>query len=313
MPGRQNLSKGLVFLSAARGVLRPCPTAKSRPAGFVRLRLVGPWLFPQVTQRPPAAPLRLWAGFRAAPTALAFPVGLERPRRASNSPAAPARSCGTCMQDEPLGFPARLVIGFYPKPVKVVSLFAKGGVCRHRRTASFASLYERDRNMYSYRNRDRDSYRNRYSYSRFCRKPKRQIRHLPLLPPFAGFCRFLPEISGGKTPGRSDHGFPQALHGPAPPPAPAGACKQDGPLGFPAGLVIGFYPKPVKVVSLFAKGGVCRHRRTASFASLYERDRNSYMYSYRDRDSYRNSYSLICYRLLSKSSICLICLRLPGK
>ena len=35
------------------------------------------------------------------------------------------------------------------------------------------------------------------------------------------------------------------------------------------------------------------------------------MYSYRDRDSYRYSYSLICYRLLSKSSICLICLRLP--
>ena len=25
---------------------------------------------------------------------------------------------------------------------------------------------------------------------------------------------------------------------------------QDGPLGFPAGLVIGFYPKPVEVVSL---------------------------------------------------------------
>lgn len=86
-------------------------------------------------------------------------------------------------------------------------------------------------------------------------------------------------------------------------------------MGFPAGPVIGFYPKPVKVVSLFAKGGMRRHRCTASFASLYERDRNSYMYSYRDRDSYsyRNSYSLICYRLLSKSSICLICLRLPGK
>ena len=102
---------------------------------------------------------------------------------------------------------------------------------------------------------------------------------------------------------------------PRPPPAPTEACKQDGPLGFPAGLVIGFYPKPVEVVSLFAKGGVCRHRRTASFASLYKRDRNMYSYSYRDRDSYRNrnSYSLICYRLLSKSSICLICLRLPGK
>ena len=90
-------------------------------------------------------------------------------------------------------------------------------------------------------------------------------------------------------------------------------------MGFPAGPVIGFYPKPVEVVSLFAKGGVCRRRRTASFASLfnslYERDRNMYMYMYSYRDSYRNrnSYSLICYRLLSKSSICLICLRLPGK
>ena len=104
---------------------------------------------------------------------------------------------------------------------------------------------------------------------------------------------------------------------PAPAARSCGTCKQDGSLGFPAGPVIGFYPKPVKVVSLFAKGGMRRHRRTASFASLfnslYERDRNIYMYSYRNRDRNSYSYSLICYRLLSKSSICLICLRLPGK
>ena len=211
MPGRQNPSRGLVSLSAARGVLRPCPAAKSRPPGFVRPRPAGLPTTPPVAQRLAAAPSRLWAGFRAAPTALAFPVGLERPRRASNSPRAPVRSCGTCKQDGPLGFPAGLIAGFYPKPVEVVSLFAKGGVCRHRRTASFASLYERDRNMYSYSYRNRYRYRDRYSYSRFCRKPKRQIRHLPLLPPFAGFCRFLPEISGGKAPGRSAHGFPAGL------------------------------------------------------------------------------------------------------
>ena len=209
-----------------------------------------------------------------------------------------------------MGFPAGLVIGFYPKPVEVVSLFAKGGVCRYRRTASFASLYERDRNMYSYsyrnRDRDRDSYRNRYSYSRFCRKPKRQIRHLPLLPSFAGFCRFLPEISGGKAPGRSAHGFPQALHGPAAPSAPAGPACRTGPWDSRRGWSSVSIPNRWKS-SLFAKGGMRRHRRTVSFASLYERDRNMYSYSYRD------SYSLICYRLLSKSSICLICLRLPGK
>ena len=140
MPGRQNPSRGLVSLSAARGVLRPCPAAKSRPPGFVRPRPAGLPTTPPVAQRLAAAPSRLWAGFRAAPTALAFPVGLERPRRASNSPRAPVRSCGTCKQDGPLGFPAGLIAGFYPKPVEVVSLFAKGGVCRYRRTASFASL-----------------------------------------------------------------------------------------------------------------------------------------------------------------------------
>ena len=193
--------------------------------------------------------------------------------------------------------------------------------------------------MYSYRDSYRNRYRNRYSYSRFCRKPKRQIRHLPLLPPFAGFCRFLPEISGGKglrplphgsKPGSGPPRRPwlslSASNGPGgppiaprPPPAPAGPASRTGPWDSRPGWSSGSIPNRWKSSPLFAKGGVCRHRRTASFASLfnslYERDRN--MYSYRDRDSYRNrnrnSYSLICYRLLSKSSICLICLRLPGK
>ena len=131
---------------------------------------------------------------------------------------------------------------------------------------------------------------------------------------FAALCRLLPLFAGNirrKGPRLLCPWFPAGSQWPpAPPPAPAGPASRTGPWGSRPGWSSVSIPNRWKS-SLFAKGGVCRHRRTASFASLYERDRNMYMYSYRHRN--RNSYSLICCRLLSKSSICLICLRLPGK
>ena len=136
---------------------------------------------------------------------------------------------------------------------------------------------------------------------RFCRP----------LPAFAAFCRKYP---AERPPAALPMVSRRASNSPAPPPAPAGPARRTGPWGSRPGWSSVSISNRWKS-SLFAKGGVCRRRRTASFASLYERDRNMYRNSYRDSYSYRNrnSYSLICYRLLSKSSICLICLRLPGK